>query len=196
VKKKDIILGITGSIAAYRACELITSLGEKGHNVICIMTAEAEEFITPLTLETLSGNRVYRDMFSLLRRRGSDLQTRRGTGYSDPGREVAHVSLARRAALIVICPATANIIAKMASGICDDLLSATVVSSKAPVLIAPAMNDRMYENGFTQKNIRELKKAGYKFIDPVRGRLACGYVGMGHLADTNLIMNGIEKILK
>jgi len=179
VKKKDVILGITGSIAAYKACEIITRLGKKGRNVICVMTKEAEKFITPLTLETLSGNRAHRDMFAL-----------------PDTREIAHVSLARKAALILICPATANIIAKLASGLCDDLLSATVISSTAPVLIAPAMNDGMYKNRTTQRNIQELKKAGYKFIDPVKGRLACGYVGVGHLAETSRIINRIEKILK
>ncbi len=179
MKKKDIVLGITGSIAAYKACGLITRLREKGYNVVCVMTEEAEEFITPLTLETLSGNRAHRGMFAL-----------------PDKREITHVSLARKADLIVICPATANAIAKLASGLCDDLLSATIISSSAPVIIAPAMNDRMYNNRITQRNIQELKKSGYKFIDPVKGRLACGYVGAGHLAETSRIINRIEKILK
>ncbi|MGB2705957.1 MAG: flavoprotein [Candidatus Omnitrophota bacterium] len=179
MSKKDIVLGITGSIAAYRACDLITHLSKKGHNIICVMTKEAEEFITPLTLETLSGNKVYKDMFAL-----------------PDKREAVHVSLGQKADLIVICPATANVIAKLASGMCDDLLSATVISSTAPVLIAPAMNDRMYMNKITQRNIHKLKEAGYKFIDPVKGHLACGYVGIGHLADTNQIIKRIEKTLK
>jgi len=178
-KVKNIILGITGSIAAYKACDLITALSKKGYNVICITTREAEEFITPLTLETLSGNKVYRDMFRLPEKR-----------------EVVHVSLAQKADLIVICPATANIIAKLASGMCDDLLTSTVISSEAPVLIAPAMNDKMYKNSITQRNLRELKKAGHAFIGPVQGRLACGYAGLGHLADIDRIIKNVEKILK
>ena len=178
-KEKNIILGITGSIAAYKTCDLINRLRERKHNVICITTKEAEEFITPLTLETLSGNKVYRDMFKL-----------------PEMREAAHISLARKADLIVMCPATANIIAKLAQGLCDDLLSSTVISSKSPVLVAPAMNDNMYKHKITQKNILELKKVGYKFIDPIRGHLACGYVGMGHLAALNEILKRIDKALK
>ncbi len=196
MKKKNIILGITGSIAAYKACELITGLGKKGHDVTCIMTEEAEKFITPLTLETLSGNKAYGDMFALLDKHEAVQQTRRHSKHPRLTRGVTHVSLAQNADLIVICPATANIIAKLASGLCDDLLSATVISSTAPVLIAPAMNDRMYGNSITQRNIRELIKTGYKFIDPVKGQLACGYAGVGHLARISQIMDRIEKILK
>jgi phosphopantothenoylcysteine decarboxylase/phosphopantothenate--cysteine ligase len=179
MKKKTVIIGITGGIAAYKACDAINHLRKKRYNVICIMTREAEEFVTRLTLETLSGNKVYQNMFEL-----------------PETREIAHISLAEKAGLIVICPATANIIAKLASGICDDLLTTTVISSEAPVLIAPAMNDKMYKNKITQRNIETLKKAGYKFIDPIRGRLACGNVGVGHLADLTAILKRIEKILK
>jgi len=178
-KIKNIILGITGSIAAYKSCDLITSLRKRGHNVICILTEEAEKFITALTLETISGNKVYTGMFEL-----------------PDKRETIHVSLARKADLLLICPATANIIAKLASGICDDLLTSTVISSVSPVVIAPAMNDNMYKNKITQRNIGELKKLGYKFIDPVVGHLACGYVGIGHLADLGQIIKRVENILK
>jgi phosphopantothenoylcysteine decarboxylase/phosphopantothenate--cysteine ligase len=177
--KKNIVLGVTGSIAAYKACDIISSLKKKGHDITCLMTREAEEFITPLTLETISGNKVYKDMFQL-----------------PDKREIAHVSLAKRADLIVICPATASIIGKLAAGICDDLVTCTVISSRKGVLIVPAMNENMYKHKLVQKNIRELKKAGYKFIDPVRGRLACGSVGMGHLADPSHIVKIIEKTLK
>ena len=121
MKQKNIIIGITGSIAAYKVCDLINHLRKKGHNVICIMTRQAEEFITRLTLETLSGSKVYNDMFEL-----------------PDKREVAHVSLAEKASLIVVCPATANIIGKLASGICDDLLTSVVISSKSPAAkVAP-----------------------------------------------------------
>ena len=179
MKQKNIIIGITGSIAAYKVCDLINHLRKKGHNVICIMTRQAEEFITRLTLETLSGSKVYNDMFEL-----------------PDKREVAHVSLAEKASLIVVCPATANIIGKLASGICDDLLTATVISSTSHVLIAPAMNDKMYRNKITKRNIETLKKVGYEFIDPIRGHLACGYVGVGHLAGLTEILKRIEKTLK
>jgi phosphopantothenoylcysteine decarboxylase / phosphopantothenate---cysteine ligase len=177
--KKNIILGVTASIAAYKACDLITRLSKKDYDVTCIMTEDAERFVGALTLETLSGNKVYRDMFELPEKR-----------------EVIHVSLAQKADLIVICPATANIIGKIASGISDDLLTCTVTSSTADVLIAPAMNENMYKNKITEHNIRELKKLGYEFIDPIRGRLACGSQGLGHIADTDDIIKRIEKKLK
>lgn len=179
MKKKNIVLGITGSIAAYKACDLINLLKKKGHDVTCIMTKDAEEFITPLTLETLSQNKVYKNMFELPEKR-----------------EVVHISLSKKADIIVICPATANIIAKTAAGIADDLLTCTVISSRCPTLIAPAMNDNMYKNTITQENIKKLKKHNFKFVDPIRGHLACGYEGIGHLADLNQIIKQIEKILK
>ena len=179
MKQKTIIVGITGSIAAYKACDLVSRLKKKGHNIICVMTREAEEFITPLTLETLSENKTYRDMFKLPEKRNA-----------------VHVSLAKIADMIVISPATANIIGRLASGICDDLLTSTVISSKSPILIAPAMNDNMYKHKITQRNIGELKKIGYKFVDPIRGHLACGYVGLGHIADLGQIIKEIDKILK
>ena len=178
-KKKQIILGVTASIAAYKACDLVTSLKKDKYEVTCVMTKDAGYFITPLTLETLSGNKAYAGMFE-----------------PPKEREVAHITLAQKADLIAICPATADIIAKLAAGIADDLLTCTVISTKAPVLVAPAMNDLMYKNSITQANIQKLKKAGFKFIDPVYGRLACGYSGTGHLADIGQIKSRIEKILK
>jgi len=179
MKKRHILLGVTASIAAYKSCEVISGLKKKGHEVTCILTADAERFITRLTLETLTKNKVYKDMFELPEKR-----------------EAAHVSLADKADLIAIVPATANIIAKAASGLCDDLLACTVISSKKPVLMAPAMNENMYGHAVTQKNIRELQKLGYHFIGPVRGGLACGSVGVGHIAPVEAIVKRIEKILK
>jgi len=176
--KKTVILGITGGIAAYKACELTSRLRKKGNTVVCIMTGEAEEFITPLTMETLSGNKVYRDMFQLPERR-----------------EIAHISLADKADLIVVYPATANIIGKLAQGICDDLLICTAISSKAPILIAPAMNENMYKNAIVQGNILKLKKTGYKFVGPVRGHLACGSAGIGHIAEPESVMAKVSEIL-
>lgn len=179
MKQKHIILGITGSIAAYKACDLIGLLKKSGCDVTCLLTKEAGEFITPLTLETLSGNKVISDMFAL-----------------PENRTPLHTSLADKANLVVICPATANIIGKLASGICDDILCCTIFATKAPVLIAPAMNDNMYKHKIVQKNIAILKEIGYKFIGPVKGHLACGYDAIGHLADIAAVFKESKKLIK
>lgn len=179
MKNKIILLGVTGSISCYKVCDIITRLRRKRYEIICIMTKEARKFITPLTLESLSGNKTYIDMFELPEKR-----------------DLLHISLAQKADVILICPATANIIAKLASGICDDLLTCTVLSSKSTVLIAPAMNENMYKHPVTRNNISRLKKFGYKIIPPVRGRLACGHEGLGHLADVEVIISHMEKLLK
>ena len=175
--KKTIVLGVSGSIGSYKAADLVSSLLKKGYEVFVVMTKEAKEFITPLTLQTLSGNKVYCDMFEI----PEEWDTK-------------HVSLAKRAALILIAPATANIIGKLAGGICDDMLTSTVVASEAPVLIAPAMNDVMYNNKIVQENITKLKGIGYKFVGPKVGRLACGYEAIGCLADVETIVKEVEKL--
>lgn len=179
-KKREIILGVTGSIAAYKACDIIRRLQEAGFNVTVIMTKEAEEFITPLTLETLSGNRVYRKMFE-----------EAGKNW-----EIDHISLAERADAVLIAPATANIIGKIAYGIADDLLTCTAISTRAPILVCPAMNEAMYKNKIVQENIKKLQTVGYKFIEPVKGRLACGKTGMGCLAPVEQIIEAVKKLLK
>lgn len=178
-KKKNIVLGITASIAAYKACDIINALKKAGFNVIPIMTKEAGFFVTPLTLQTLSGNKVVDDMFAL----------------PDTFNPV-HTSLAEQADLVLIAPASANIIAKIACGLADDILSCTVISTKAPVLIAPAMNDKMYNNKIVKANIARLKELDYKFIGPISGQLACGYEGIGHLAEVKDIINEAKKVLK
>ena len=177
--KKEIILGVTGSIAAYKACDIINGLKKLNFNVIPLMTKEAKNFISPLTLQTLSGNKVIEEMFAL-------------PDNFDP----LHTSLAERADLVLIAPATANIIGKLANGICDDILSCTVFATRAPVLIAPAMNDRMYNHKVVKTNISRLKELGYKFIGPVSGRLVCGYRGMGHLAGVDAIVTQAKKALR
>jgi len=177
--KKRIILGVTGSIASYKAADLVSLLTKKLFEVFVIMTKEAGEFIAPLTFQTLSGNRVYSGMFE-----------------SPEEWDAAHISLAKKADLILIVPATANIIGKLAGGICDDMLSCTVIASKAPVLIAPAMNDVMYNNKIVQGNIAKLKSAGHKFVGPKKGRLACGDVAIGCLADLEDIVELVEKIIR
>ncbi|HOX55245.1 MAG: flavoprotein [Candidatus Omnitrophica bacterium] len=180
MKNKNIILGVTGSIAAYKACDIIRQLKEKGFSVEVIMTKDAEEFITPLTLQTLSGNKVHRNMFDL----------------ASEEYNVEHISLADKADAVLVAPATANIIGKVASGICDDLLTCVIMATKAKVIFAPAMNDGMYSNKILQDNITRLKGSGYKFIGPIKGRLANGKIGVGHLAEVDTIVQELAKLLK
>ncbi len=176
---KTVIFGVTGSIAAYKACELTSLLKKEGFDVRVVLTKEAEEFVTALTLQTLSKNKVITDMFE-----------------SPEAWDPAHTSLAAQADLILIAPATANIIAKLAAGICDDILTCAVFASDSPVLIAPAMNDKMYGHRITQDNIAKLKKIGYHFIGPIKGHLACGCDAMGHIAHANDIIAGAKRLVK
>ena len=176
---KTIILGVTGSIAAYKACELTSLFKKEGFNVRVLLTKEGKEFVTALTLQTLSKNKVIMDMFE-----------------SPEEWNPIHTSLAQSADLILIAPATANIIAKLASGICDDILTCTVFASDAPVLIAPAMNDKMYEHKIVQENITKLKKVGYRFIGPIKGHLACGCEAVGHIADLSDIIAEAKRLAK
>lgn len=177
--EKNIILGVTASIAIYKSCELIRRLRECGFSVHVVMTKEAEELIKPVVFQSLSANRVYRG----------------GIFEEQDTWEIEHIALAEKADLILIAPATANIIAKLAAGICDDLLTCVVCASKAKVLIAPAMNENMYNNKITQGNIEKLKSLGYKFISPKIGKLACGDVGMGCLAEVETIIKEVKKNL-
>ena len=175
---RKLVLGITGSIAAYKACEIVSRLKELGTEVFVIMTKAATHFVTPLTFQTLSGNRVYLNLFDL-----------------PEEWEPEHISLAERADLILIAPATANAIAKLATGIADDLLTTTVLASESPILIAPAMHETMYKNSFTQANIEKLKEKGFKFIGPEYGKLASGKSGLGRLASNDKIIDGVKDIL-
>ena len=179
LKDKNIVIGMTGGIACYKVCELITHLVREGANVEVIMTKNATEFITPLTIETLSKHKVITDMFE----KKSHV-------------EVEHISLARKADLIVVVPATANIIGKVANGIADDMLSTTIMATPAKVVFAPAMNNEMYNNAIVQDNIAKLKDYGYYFINPIDGNLACGYKAVGKLANKNTIIENIENLLK
>lgn len=176
---KNIILGVTASIAIYKACEIVRRLKEENFSVTVIETVEAQELIKPIVFQSLSGNRVHRGLFDESQEWG-----------------IEHVSLAQKADLVLIAPATANIIAKIASGICDDLLTCVVCATKAPVLICPAMNEKMYQNKITQENIKKLKKFGYRFVEPRRGRLTCGKVGLGCLAEIETIIREAKKLLK
>lgn len=175
---RKVVLGITGSIAAYKACGIVSRLRESGAEVFVVMTKSATHFVTPLTLQTLSGNRVYLNLFDL-----------------PEEWKLEHISLAERADLVLIAPATANTIAKLAAGMADDLLTATVLATKAPILIAPAMHETMYKNNFTQANIGKLKEKGFKFIGPGYGMLASGKIGLGRLASNDEIMETVKGIL-
>ncbi|MBD3296338.1 MAG: hypothetical protein GF392_03120 [Candidatus Omnitrophica bacterium] len=175
---KNILLGITGSIAAYKACELIRLFRKKGYGVRCAMTKDARHFITTLTLETLSGKKVAGDMF-------------KRPHTADP----EHISLADEADIILIAPATYDVIGKIASGISDDILTCAVAAASCPVVLAPAMNDRMYLNPIIKDKTAYLKEKGYSFISPIKGRLACDRDGIGHLAPPREIVDRTEAIL-
>lgn len=179
LKGKKVVLGVTGGIAAYKACELVSRLKKQNADVHVIMTASAAQFVTPLTFQSLSLNQVAVDIFE-----------------APKYWEIEHISLAKLADVIVIAPATANIIGKLACGIADDMLSTTVMATKAKVIIAPAMNTNMYNNSVVQSNIKHLKELGYNFVEPEEGRLACGDSGRGKLADPAVIENAIIDMLK
>jgi len=178
--KKIVILGVTGSIAAYKAGDIIRRLKDQGFRVIPVMTKGALQFITPLTLSSLSEEKVYSDMFS---------------GRVDSW-EIEHLDLAKQADILLIAPATANIIGKIANGIADDLLTAVSMPTKAPILIAPAMNTQMYENKILQDNCTKLKNYGITFLEPETGKLACGDIGKGHLANVEDIVKKVAQIVK
>ena len=176
---KNILLGVTASIAAYRACDLIIELREAGYAVKVVMTRDAHHFITALSLQSFSGEEVVEDFFSV------------------PGRvKPVHIELAKNSDLILIAPATADVIAKLAHGLADDVLTCTVLASRSPVVIVPAMNERMYENPFTQENIQRLQKAGMTFVPPIEGHLVCSDHGMGHLAENASILKAVAERLK
>jgi phosphopantothenoylcysteine decarboxylase / phosphopantothenate---cysteine ligase len=179
LKNKNIVIGVTGGIAAYKAAEVINRLQKEKANTYVIMTKNACEFITPLTLQTLSKNMVVTDMFEKV-----------------INWEVEHIALATKADLFLVVPATANIIGKVANGIADDMLSTTIMATKAPVVFSLAMNENMYENPIVQSNIKKLKKHGYYFVEPEMGMLACGVRGKGKLAKPENILNYIENVLK
>ncbi|MGB2768932.1 MAG: bifunctional phosphopantothenoylcysteine decarboxylase/phosphopantothenate--cysteine ligase CoaBC [Candidatus Zixiibacteriota bacterium] len=174
---KKIIMGITGGIAAYKACEIVRRLKKLGAQVIVVMTENAQKFVTPLTLETLSENEVVTEMFPEKRMVG-----------------VRHVNLAQWADLILIAPATANVVGKIRVGIADDILTTVVISTKSPVMFAPSMNVNMYENPIFGENMEYLKKLGYKFIEPETGDLACG-TGKGRLPEPEIIVGQVVKFL-
>lgn len=173
---KCVVIGVTGGIAVYKALDVISALRKKDIEVHVIMTESASKFVNPLTFQSISQNMVVTDMFA-----------------EPKAWEIQHISLAQKADLMLIAPATANVIGKISNGIADDMLSTTVMATKAKVLIAPAMNTNMYQNPIVQNNISKLKDFGYKFIEPDSGRLACGDIGIGKLADVNTI---VERVIE
>ncbi len=175
---KCIILGVTGGIAAYKAAELLRLLVKGGAEVHVVMTRSAQEFITSLTLQTLSGNPVHTELFNLIQEH-----------------EIGHISLADRADLILVAPATANVIGKVANGIADDLLTTTIMATRARVLFAPAMNSNMWGNPIYRDNHAKLKSLGYHFIEPLYGDLACGWQGQGKLPDPQQIFKSATALL-
>ncbi|AKL95543.1 coenzyme A biosynthesis bifunctional protein CoaBC [Clostridium aceticum] len=179
LKGKNIVLGVTGGIAAYKACDIVSRLKKLQANVNVIMTKSAMAFLQPHTLQALSQNPVITELFESPR-------------YWD----IEHISLAQKADILLVAPATANIIGKVAHGIADDMLSTTIMASTAKVVFAPAMNTKMYQNVIFQSNIEKLKTLGYSFIPPASGRLACGDIGEGKLAEVDKIIEFILEIAK
>lgn len=177
IKGKQIVLGVTGGIAAYKVVELVRQFRKRDAKVYIIMTKNAQQFITPLTFQTISGNQVFTDLFNSFQP------------------EIDHIALADKSDILIIAPATANIIAKIASGCADDLLSTVVLATRAPMLIAPAMNAKMWDNPVVKQNIEKLKERSFKIIEPTTGELACGYEGKGRLAEIEDIVEEAITIL-
>lgn len=175
---KEIVLGISGGIAAYKMPEFVRLLKKQGAGVTCILTENGAKFVTPLTLQTLSANRVYTDMFD--------------TTVWD----IEHIALADKADLIVVAPATADAISRFSTGRAEDLLSSVVLAARSPVLICPAMNERMWLHPATQANVRRCAEFGYQFVAPEEGELACGITGPGRLAGSEAILACVAAILR
>lgn len=176
---KNIVVGVTGGIAAYKAVEVVNDLTKKGYNVDVIMTKSATEFVTPLTFQSLAHNKVITGMYDKIDKLDTE-----------------HISLAKKADLFLIVPATANIIGKIANGIADDMLSTTVMATRAPVLIAPAMNTAMWENKIVQANIKKLQSFDYHVLDTADGYLACGDLGSGKLLPWETIVEQALEVIK
>ena len=178
-QRREIVLGVTGGIAAYKAADLCSKLVQAGHGVTVVMTAAAERFIGATTFEALTGRPVHREMFS----------------PQEGFHQGEHIGLARRAELLVVAPASADFLAKLAHGFADDLLSTIVLVTTAPILVAPAMNCDMWAKPAVQRNVAQLKADGIHFVDPGDGWLSCGQVGPGRMAEPTEIQSAIERLL-
>ncbi|OGW92228.1 MAG: hypothetical protein A3D28_01520 [Omnitrophica bacterium RIFCSPHIGHO2_02_FULL_63_14] len=173
----EIVLGITGSISAYKACDVVRLLKDAGYAVTCVLTQRAAKFLAPLTLQALSERKVHTDLFEL----------------DSP--HIVHTALADHAKLVLVAPATANIIGKYANGIADDLISCTLLATRAKVLFAPAMNVRMWQHPSVQRNVTAVKRLGARFVGPDVGKLACGYEAIGHLAEPEDILQAVKQLV-
>jgi len=173
---KEIVVGVTGSIAAFKAAEVVSQLVQRGAGVTVVMSAAAAKFVGPLTFQTLTRRRVMTDQFDL-------------DSVVDP----THISLTDKADLVLVAPATANFLGKAAHGIADDMLTSLLLAVACPVLVAPAMNDRMWKHPAVQENVALLRKRGYRFVDPESGFLACGTYAKGRLADPAALVAEVEK---
>jgi len=178
LRNKTVLLVVTGSIAAYKIPDLIQALREEGARVLSVLTEAGKKFVTPLVVRAVSGQPVYDDLF---------------TPHSPY--DVIHTSLAEQADLILVAPASANFIARLATGLANDLATSIILAAERPVILAPAMNDQMYRNPLTQENILKLKKLGYRFVDPVEGYLICGKEALGHIAEPQTIASAVLRSL-
>ncbi len=178
MSQKRILLIIGGGIAAYKSCELVRLIRKTGHAVRCIVTAGGQKFVTPMSLAALSEDKVYTDLFDL----------------KDEA-EMGHIQLSRQADLVVVAPATADLMAKMAAGIADDLATTLLLATDKPVLAAPAMNVRMWQHPATQRNVKTLRHDGITVLEPDEGPMACGEFGPGRLPEPEAILAAIEKAL-
>ena len=176
--RKTILHIVSGSIAAYKAGDLVQLLREEGARVICVMTESAKHFVTPLVLRALSGEKVYHDFFS-----------------ADTPYDVLHTSLAGEADAILVSPASADFIARLAAGMADDLASCIVLAARCPLIIVPAMNDQMYTHPLTQRNLKTLREAGYHLVKPVEGHLVCGKEAIGHISEDATILKTLSDVI-
>ena len=179
INAREIVVGVTGGIAAYKAAELVSRLRQRGAAVTVVMTAAARRFVQPLTFAVLSGRRVITGLFE-----------------QPEHYETEHVALAQKAQLAIVAPATANFLAKVAAGIADDALTAAILSLSCPVVVAPAMNHRMWANRIVQRNVASLRQFGYHIVEPQEGWLACGETGVGRLADLDTLLQAAEAALQ
>ena len=176
---REIIVGVCGGIAAYKVADVVSKLVQRGAGVTVVMTKEAQHFVTPLTFEALSGRKVRTEIFDL---------------SADPG-DTQHIGLTERADLMLVAPATGHTIAKIAAGLCDDLVSLMVSAAACPVVFAPAMNHRMWENPITRENVAKLAGLGYRFVGPESGWLACRNVGAGRMSEPATIVEQVTAML-
>jgi phosphopantothenoylcysteine decarboxylase/phosphopantothenate--cysteine ligase len=175
----EVLLAVTGGIAAYKVCDAVSKLVQRGAGVTVAMTQAARHFIGPLTFQALTGRSALTDLWS-----------------ADESRDVQHIALTARADLLVVAPATANIIGKIAAGIADDVVTTLVISADSPVLLAPAMNDRMWNNPIVQRNVQALKDGGYAFVGPAEGWLACRSIGPGRMVESSELLEAVAAALK